>query len=143
MKKIICFYTLILTSFIFFAFSSCRKEKETTNSTSNPCVTTQHNIGPMIDSRTIVPEDGAVDLPAIVTVSWKVGGSRNPATTRVYLGKSPDDMKIIYSEPTQFNYVNLGQLEFNTTYYWKVTIIENMCGRGASSGTLSFTTRKQ
>jgi hypothetical protein len=140
LKKNRCFRIIILISFILFAFSTCKKKTE--NPATDPCMGDLQDRGPMIDIRTIVPENGAIDLPTLLSVSW-AGGSRHPATTCIYLGKSPNEMKIISCEPTHSNSVNLGELEFNTTYYWKVTIIETTCGRGAATGTLSFTTRKQ
>jgi hypothetical protein len=69
-----------------------------------------------------VPEDGAVDVPADTTLSWKP--AENAATANghtVYLSKSFTDVNdgVGGVKQSDSSYTP-GRLEFGTTYYWRV-----------------------
>lgn len=78
------------------------------------------------------PEDGAVDLDINQILSWKGGDPDKGDNVRylIFFGKNKGDLNRIYDEigPYPWNQTNIswdpGQLEHDTTYYWKIVPID-------------------
>ena len=74
-----------------------------------------------------VPDDGSVDVPRDITLSWKPGESAN--THNIYFGTDfndvdnatiTDPLSTTIIEAVDVNSYNLGRLEYGITIYWRV-----------------------
>ncbi len=92
----------------------------------------QGNITPRAPS----PVDGAVDVVHTPTLSWIAGA----ATYDVYFGTSSNP-PLVSSNQTESSY-SPAQLEFTTTYYWRV-VSRDSVGPDVSGPVWSFTTADQ
>jgi regulation of enolase protein 1 (concanavalin A-like superfamily) len=93
------------------------------------------------------PTDGQTDVQTTPTLNWKAG--RYAETHDVYFGSNFDDVNdaSVDSHPnvtyvnTDVNNFKPGNLEFNTTYYWRVDEVSNTQPDKFRSGKVwSFTT---
>jgi hypothetical protein len=73
------------------------------------------------------PEDGVIDVPRDVILSWEPGESANTHT--VYLGTVYEDVNnasladplgVLLSEGQSAETYDVGRLEFGKTYYWRI-----------------------
>jgi outer membrane protein assembly factor BamB len=93
------------------------------------------------------PEDGAIDVEIDTVLSWKGGDPDEGDSVRylIFFGKDPSDLVRIYDEigPYPWNQTDIswdpGQLEHDTTYYWKIVPIDEQ-GSSKTGPTWQFTT---
>ena len=88
------------------------------------------------------PENDALDVSTSTVLSWKCSDPDGDAVRYiVYLGKSPNDLKVIASNLEKSEY-ELKNLEYSTTYYWKVVAVDEK-GARTQSDVWKFTTRER
>jgi len=92
------------------------------------------------------PEDGAVDVPRDVTLAWEA--SDDASSHNVYFGSSWEDVNALDAGtlvgqglPRDANSIDVGQLEYGQTYYWRVDEVNGAPDYTVFSGSVwSFTT---
>jgi len=87
----------------------------------------------------LFPEDEAIDVERIISLSW-VGGDPDPGDTvtyDVYFGEDPEPL-LLMGDVIYENYT-LPELDYGITYYWKI-ISEDQYGFETSGPIWSFTT---
>jgi PKD repeat protein len=71
-----------------------------------------------------VPDDGAINVPIDIVISWTGGDpDGDPVTYDVYFGTISPPPKIISNQSETFYHP--GTLGYNTTYYWKIIAWDN------------------
>ena len=85
------------------------------------------------------PTDGATGRSIITEISWSGGDIDGDTVTYDVYGGIDDDL-ILFAEDLSATYFNLGALEYNTTYYWK--IVANDGEFEVTSDVWSFTTEE-
>ena len=105
-------------------------------------------VQPPVRARAIYPKDADVNTPQDVTLTWTIG--EKAVTHQVYLGAdkaaveaaTPTDAAIYRgSQDKDENTFTPGDLEFNTTYYWRVDEVNDTAAGSPWKGWVwSFTT---
>ena len=88
-----------------------------------------------------IPKNNSIDISITPTLSWNcTDPDDDPLIYTLYLGKDTNPEE--YKSGIKGNNINIGSLEYNTTYYWR---IEAFDGKGGiTQGPLwSFKTRKK
>jgi hypothetical protein len=71
------------------------------------------------------PSDGAVDIPdEDVQLSWSAPAFIDDPTYTVYLGTDANDMPLLPPSGLTETTINAGDLELETTYVWRVDVID-------------------
>jgi hypothetical protein len=85
-----------------------------------------------------VPANGVVDITQTPVLTWVPGLG---ATHEVYFGSDADSLELKGGGNLGFESYNPGQLEWNTTYYWRIDEVDNTNPDSPWTGPLwSFTT---
>ena len=69
-----------------------------------------------VQAREPQPEDGAADVTASTTLSWRAG--REAVSHEVYLSTDPNALELVDTTSTTTG--DAGALDLATTYYWRV-----------------------
>ena len=127
----VVFSFFVLLSIIVIFFSSCntlggggaKPVNNPPNSPSNP-----------------FPEDGMANAPIRPTLSWTCSDpDGDPVTYDVYFGTSQDNLELLVSNLSQSSYELGENLNYSTTYYWKV-VAKDDSGAQTEGSVWSFTT---
>ena len=102
--------------------------------------------GPKVHFKNRFPEYGAINVETTVVLSWDTPDDYTPTGYDVYLGTEPNELEVEYSSlgQTETIFDPDPDLEYGTTYYWRLTVHEpNEGGLGSIphvSGWWPFTT---
>ncbi len=88
-------------------------------------------------AREAQPADSAVDVPVDAVLNWRAG--REAAVHEVYLGADPADLALVGT--TDDNRYDAAALNYDSTYYWQIVVVNEAETPAAYAGPVSsFTT---
>lgn len=78
-----------------------------------------------------VPADKSIDVSISPTLSWNASDPDNDKLVyKLYLSKTPNPS--LYTDGIISNSINVGPLDYETNYYWRVEAIDGKGGKSLS-----------
>ncbi|MBT8327467.1 MAG: hypothetical protein KJP21_07070, partial [Bacteroidia bacterium] len=135
-------YLDVITEYHWYVVASDADGNTTRSSSTYTFVTTIDTLDPPDSFKLLLPIDGFIDAPLKPSLSWEKATDPNniPVIYDVYFGKNANPTSLYQQYVIGTSITIPTDLDFETTYFWKV-VAKNIKGATTASTTFSFTTR--